>query len=200
MALTYFFVYVVRQGVTSWFIFYLIKERAIENAAEAALRVSGLELGGLFGSLLAGKLSDWMINKEPTKGSVGKRVQVVMWYTVGVALSLMAFVAVPTSASALQWFTVFMIGFFLYGPQMLIGEGCTGLICVHLDWIGRGTGSCARPLNHPPIDCLTNARRRRPLRCRAGGPQVGGCLGGLPGLDRLPGCRQRWRAALYHRP
>jgi sugar phosphate permease len=27
MALTYFFVYVVRQGVTSWFVFYLIKAR-----------------------------------------------------------------------------------------------------------------------------------------------------------------------------
>ena len=25
MALTYFFIYVVRQGVTSWFVFYLIK-------------------------------------------------------------------------------------------------------------------------------------------------------------------------------
>lgn len=28
MALTYFFIYVVRQGVTSWFVFYLIKVRA----------------------------------------------------------------------------------------------------------------------------------------------------------------------------
>ena len=27
MALTYFFIYVVRQGVTSWFVFYLIKVR-----------------------------------------------------------------------------------------------------------------------------------------------------------------------------
>ena len=27
MAFTYFFVYVVRQGVTSWFVFYLIKAR-----------------------------------------------------------------------------------------------------------------------------------------------------------------------------
>ena len=27
MALTYFFIYVVRQGVTSWFVFYLMKVR-----------------------------------------------------------------------------------------------------------------------------------------------------------------------------
>ena len=54
MALTYFFIYIVRQGVTSWFVFYLLKEKGVEDAAQAAVRVSGLELGGLIGSLIAG--------------------------------------------------------------------------------------------------------------------------------------------------
>ena len=31
---------------------------------------------------------------------------------------LMAFAAVPASMGWLQWATVFMIGFFLYGPQV----------------------------------------------------------------------------------
>lgn len=31
---------------------------------------------------------------------------------------LMAFAAVPASMGWLQWVTVFMIGFFLYGPQV----------------------------------------------------------------------------------
>ena len=38
-----------------------------------------------------------------------------------IAASLAAFWAVPSSAAALQWACVFAIGFFLYGPQMLIG-------------------------------------------------------------------------------
>lgn len=122
MALTYFFVYVVRQGVTSWFVFYLIKEKGIEDAAQAAVRVSGLELGGLVGSLIAGRASDWLIARSPKGGNVGKRVQVVMWYTVGIAAALLAFQALPTTCpAAIQWFNVFMVGFFLYGPQMLIG-------------------------------------------------------------------------------
>ena len=50
-----------------------------------------------------------------------KKKQVVMAYTVGVAASLAAFWAVPSSMAALQWACVFAIGFFLYGPQMLIG-------------------------------------------------------------------------------
>jgi MFS transporter, OPA family, sugar phosphate sensor protein UhpC len=122
MALTYFFIYIVRQGVTSWFVFYLIKVKGVADAGSAALRVSGLELGGLFGSLIAGRLSDAMIARAGNrKGHVGQRVRVVFCYTIGVAFSLLAFAATPASMGWLQWVTVFMIGFFLYGPQMLIG-------------------------------------------------------------------------------
>uniref|UniRef100_A0A7R9V7P4 Major facilitator superfamily (MFS) profile domain-containing protein n=1 Tax=Chlamydomonas euryale TaxID=1486919 RepID=A0A7R9V7P4_9CHLO len=122
MALTYFFIYVVRQGVTSWFVFYLLKEKGVEDAAQAAVRVSGLELGGLMGSLIAGKASDWLISRSGGKGgNVGQRVKVVMAYTVGIAASLLAFQAIPGTLPWLQWFNVFMIGFFIYGPQMLIG-------------------------------------------------------------------------------
>lgn len=122
MALTYFFIYIVRQGVTSWFVFYLIKVKGVADAGSAALRVSGLELGGLFGSLIAGRLSDAMIARAGNKkGHVGQRVRVVICYTIGVAFALLAFAATPTSMGWLQWVTVFMIGFFLYGPQMLIG-------------------------------------------------------------------------------
>lgn len=44
---------------------------------QAGLRVSGLELGGLCGSLIAGRISDWLISRDQGKGgNVGKRVQV----------------------------------------------------------------------------------------------------------------------------
>jgi len=44
LAFTYFCVYVIRQGITSWSVFYLIKEKGVVDAGAAALRVSGLEL------------------------------------------------------------------------------------------------------------------------------------------------------------
>jgi predicted lipid-binding transport protein (Tim44 family) len=51
---------------------------AAAAAPQAAVRVSGLELGGLVGSLIAGRLSDYLIAKDKsgTGGNVGKRVQV----------------------------------------------------------------------------------------------------------------------------
>ena len=120
LAFTYFCVYVVRQGITSWSIFYLIKEKGVVDAGSAAVRVSGLELGGLVGSLIAGKLSDWYIAQYPG-GAVGKRIQIVICYLCGVAAALLAFKAVPNGYAGAQAAIVFMIGFFLYGPQMLIG-------------------------------------------------------------------------------
>lgn len=41
LALTYFFVYLVRQGCTSWLIFYLLEAKGALDAAAAAVTVSG---------------------------------------------------------------------------------------------------------------------------------------------------------------
>ena len=57
-------------------------------------------------------------------------MQVVIAYTVGVAAMLGAFYLTPSSMPVLQWITVFMIGFFLYGPQMLIGLCGAELVCL----------------------------------------------------------------------
>ena len=52
--------------------------RPVSACAQAAARVSGLELGGLAGSLLAGRLSDALIAEAaPGEGHVGKRLRVV---------------------------------------------------------------------------------------------------------------------------
>lgn len=44
-----------------------------------------------------------------------------MAYTVGIAGCLVAFQLAPAGVWALQWAIVFLLGFFIYGPQMLIG-------------------------------------------------------------------------------
>ena len=158
LALVYFCVYSVRQGVTSWSVFYLLQEKGVSDAGQAAARVSGLELGGLLGSLLAGRLSDDMIKSAPSvRGAVGKRLQVVMLYIVGIALSLATFYNLPASIPwGIQWVNVFMIGFFLYGPQMLIGLCGAEIVGRHsvgasegfLGWVAYlGAASAGVPLS-----------------------------------------------------
>ena len=53
-----------------------VQAKGVKDAGAAAFRVSGMELGGLFGSLLAGRISDKLIANNPKGGNVGKRVQV----------------------------------------------------------------------------------------------------------------------------
>jgi OPA family sugar phosphate sensor protein UhpC-like MFS transporter len=72
----------VRQGVTSWAVFYLLAAKGAADAGQAALTVSGLELGGLAGSWVAGLLSDRAIKgAKEGQGHVGARIKVgpCMW-------------------------------------------------------------------------------------------------------------------------
>lgn len=54
-------------------------------------------------SLLAGRLSDYLIKRTGNNGgAVGQRVRVVMGYLVGVAASLLALKYVPAGQALLQ--------------------------------------------------------------------------------------------------
>mmetsp|Transcript_12536 Transcript_12536/g.37655 ORF Transcript_12536/g.37655 Transcript_12536/m.37655 type:complete len:323 (-) Transcript_12536:500-1468(-) len=121
-AVSYFWVYVIRQSVTSWSLLYLIREKAVP-AAEAAVRVSGLELGGLLGSLSAGALSDALIRKhanDNSVGTVGLRVKVVVGFTLALCAALFGFWKCP-NIGWVQWLSIASVGAALYGPQMIIG-------------------------------------------------------------------------------
>lgn len=60
LAFTYFFVYVVRQGVTSWLVFYLMAEKGAADAASAALTVSGVPL-------LQGRWGELQLSSRPRR-------------------------------------------------------------------------------------------------------------------------------------
>lgn len=47
LAVTYFFVYLIRQGCTSWLVFYLLEAKGAVDAAAAALTVSGEGVDGV---------------------------------------------------------------------------------------------------------------------------------------------------------
>ena len=118
LALAFLCVYLLRQGLTTWLVFYLVETQGVANFSQAAARVSGLELGGLVGSLYAGRLSDHMIARaRPGQGFVGRRLLVVRGYLLGLFGALASLRTLP-NVWWLQWLTVFGVGFFLYGPQV----------------------------------------------------------------------------------
>jgi MFS transporter, OPA family, sugar phosphate sensor protein UhpC len=122
LAAAYFCVYIIRQALTSWSVFYLMDAKGVATLAEAAFRVSGLEIGGLVGSVSSGWLSDKMIQRDPHAGAVGQRVKVAILYVAFTAVMLIAFFAVPITPAllSLQWLTFAGLGLALYGPQLYV--------------------------------------------------------------------------------
>ena len=75
MAAMHFFIYFIRQGVLNWAHFYIMDEFGVP-ALEATARVSGFELGGLLGCIVAGQVSDRLISRYPQRGAAGLRARV----------------------------------------------------------------------------------------------------------------------------
>jgi MFS transporter, OPA family, sugar phosphate sensor protein UhpC len=140
LAMGYFFVYIIRQALTSWTIFYFLDAKGVASVAEAALRVSGLELGGFIGSVSSGWLSDKLIQSNNSAGAVGQRVKVAILYLGITAFMLIAFYFVPVTAALLpfQWLVFAALGAGLYGPQLLIG--LSGAECVAPSCAGTSNG------------------------------------------------------------
>ena len=75
LGVAYMLVYVCRQGLSVWGIFYLMQMGALSPAKAAAL-FSGFELGGFLGNLTAGTLSDLLLRRaRPGAGDVGQRAK-----------------------------------------------------------------------------------------------------------------------------
>ncbi|MCV5977787.1 MFS transporter family glucose-6-phosphate receptor UhpC, partial [Escherichia coli] len=79
--------------------------------ANAAL--SMFEIGGFVGSLVAGWGSDKLFG--------GNRGPMNLLFAIGIFLSVSALWLMPLTNFAFQAAGLFSIGFFVFGPQMLIG-------------------------------------------------------------------------------
>ena len=107
------FVYVVRMGVLDWGPKFLTESRGL-NIKDAAWTVAAFEIAGIVGTLVAGWLTDKLF-----KGK-GHRMCVVCM--AGAALFMTIFRFLPESASlGLTAAVLVGAGFFIYGPQALIG-------------------------------------------------------------------------------
>lgn len=112
MALAYFFIYIVRIGFGDWSMVYLVKAKGYAQV-EAASCVLWFEVGGFLGSIFAGWGSD--------KFFLGKRNPLNVICSAGAIGSVCALYWLSGSWLIVDSAIFFMTGFFIFGPQMLIG-------------------------------------------------------------------------------
>lgn len=128
LACAYFFVYIIRQGVNDWSILYLMEAKGYSHL-QASSSIWGFEIGGICGSLAAGWLSDKLFDS--------RRAPINIFFCVAVIASLVGFWTAPAGWATFAW--MFAIGFFIFGPQMLIGMSAVEL-CKSKKAAGSATG------------------------------------------------------------
>lgn len=112
LGIAYFFVYIVRTGINDWTALYMREERGYSLLGANGL-VSLFELGGIIGSLSAGWASDYLFG--------ARRGPVNVLFAVGMALGIAFLWLIPAGHPWLDSLALFLIGFAIFGPQMMIG-------------------------------------------------------------------------------
>jgi OPA family sugar phosphate sensor protein UhpC-like MFS transporter len=135
MALSYFFVYVVRTAVNDWTIPFLVElgyDRVLASAS-----IMWFEIGGFVGMLVAGWCSDMFFQ--------GRRVPFMLMCAVGMAITLYCFGDLPPGPDGgIKYCYTLMacIGFFVFGPQMLIGLAASEYVDKKAACTANGFVSC----------------------------------------------------------
>lgn len=112
LAFSFILVYIVRTAINDWGNLYLTEQKGYDLVtANSALSL--FELGGFLGSLVAGWGSDKLFN--------GNRGPINVIFAFGILLAITALWLIPSSSYFIQACCFFVIGFFVFGPQMLIG-------------------------------------------------------------------------------
>ena len=106
-----FFVYIVRIGILDWAPKYLQEAKGFDLNS-AGISLSGFELAGIFGAYAAGWLSDKVFQGRRGPVSVG-----FMLMLIGCVAALFA---VPRGQVLTMTVVFVALGFFVYGPQLLI--------------------------------------------------------------------------------
>ena len=129
LALSYVLVYVVRIGVNDWGNLYLVRQHGVDLVV-ANSAITMLEIGGFIGTIVAGWGSDVLFR--------GNRVPMNIIFMLGIMFSVGALWLLPLTSYVALATVFFLIGFFIFGPQMLTGMAAAEV--AHKEYAGTATG------------------------------------------------------------
>lgn len=119
LAAAYFFVYFARTAMNDWTPMYLIETQNYTIIGANSMTIM-LEIGGFFGNLAAGWASDYFFG--------ARRGPINVLFTLGIVFSILLFSVLPVGAGWQESLVLVLIGFSIFGPQMLIGVAAVELV------------------------------------------------------------------------
>jgi phosphoglycerate transporter family protein len=118
LSLANFFVYVVRYGILDWGPSFLKQDRGID-LSRGAWMVAAFEAAGLMGILFGGWITDRLFG--------GRAARACLFYMALCTATLWAFWKLPNQTWLASAALLCLAGFFVYGPQSLIGAAAANL-------------------------------------------------------------------------
>lgn len=112
LGVSYFFVYFVRTSIDNWVALFLMEHKAY-SFEWANVCASAFEWGGIAGGISAGWISDRLFGAK--RGPVNALFALLMF------VSVFIFWATPAGFASVDSAALFLVGFSVFGPQMLIG-------------------------------------------------------------------------------
>ena len=107
-----FFVYILRFAILDWGPT-LLKEMKGFSLQNAGWMVAGFEISGVVGMLIAGRVTDRVF--------AGRGSRTCVFCMIGAIAAMFAFWKLPTHSPVTAAILLGTAGFFIYGPQALIG-------------------------------------------------------------------------------
>lgn len=118
LAIANFFVYIVRYGVLDWGPTFLHESKHVELKI-AGWMMAAFEGSGVIGMLIAGWATDRIFG--------GRGARTCVFYMLGAGLAMLALWQLDSSSKAVNTVLLCIAGFFIYGPQALIGIAVANL-------------------------------------------------------------------------
>jgi len=131
LALSYMLVYFIQTTFVDWGALYLTQKGYSLISADSCL--SFFEAGGFGGSLAAGIWSDKIFK--------GRRGPINILFCLSIFIFVLLFWLMPSPSYSLHALTAFLVGFFVFGPQMLLGVAAAELS--YREAAGTATGFLA---------------------------------------------------------
>ncbi len=129
LGFAYFFVYILRTAINDWGQLYLFEVKHFSLIA-ASVCIFSFEAGGFLGTLAAGFLSDKLF--------AGRRGPINAIFCLFAIFAIASLWFIPAGQLVIAATAMFLAGFLIFGPQMLIGLAAAELS--HKKAAGTATG------------------------------------------------------------
>lgn len=119
LSISYFFIYIIKTAINDWIIIYLINQKGYELIS-AGNSIFFFEIGGFIGILLSGVITDNVFK--------GNRIKFIIISYIILIFCALIFWNIPIGYKKFDYMIITIIGFLIFGPQMLIGLLSTEIV------------------------------------------------------------------------